>query len=84
MAGSATITNSTTNLHAITFLDNSTAGSAHITNNGGEAIINFRGASTAGSAVIANNVNNGVGAIDFFDISTAGSATITNNGVMNF
>jgi fibronectin-binding autotransporter adhesin len=67
------------------FINASTAGSATITNNGGQSgqrgFTNFQNTSTAGNATITNNGGLGSGGFtDFINASTAGSATIINNG----
>jgi len=62
------------------FLNNTSAGSATITNNTGGNLY-FYSFSTAGGATINNN---GGGTLTFNDTSTAGSATITNNGQLTF
>ena len=68
---SSTITNNAT----LSYIGTAAAGSAVITNNGGN--LNFTGISTAGSASVTNTAS---GQLYFYGASTAGSATITNNG----
>ncbi|MGO4712231.1 autotransporter domain-containing protein [Bradyrhizobium sp. 2TAF24] len=64
------------------FSNASTAGSAAITNNGGDARLTFSGTSTASNATITNNG----GFLYFFATSTAGNAAITNaaGGTVDF
>jgi len=82
---------------AMSFNDTSTAGSAHITNNGD---VEFNGSSNAGTATIVNNVvmnfneassafsanitNNAAGFISFNNTATAGTSTISNSGSLIF
>lgn len=68
--GAVTITNDAGG--TVNFIQNSTAGTASLTNN---SFVTFEDSSSAGSASITNNLN---GQIDFFTSATAGSATISN------
>ena len=93
-AGSAAITSSdSSNAVFVYFYDNSTAGSATITN-GNNSYLNFFGNSTAGSASFTNNsymyfkdsssadnaaINNTNGTTYFYNNSSGGNAAITNN-----
>lgn len=58
----------------VNFIQDSTAGTASLINNG---FVTFEDSASAGSALITNNAN---GQIDFFTSASAGTATI-NNGV---
>ena len=77
--GSATISNTEQlpGIPAVTFSNNSTAGSATISNTGPQAIVAFSNNSTAGTATISNT---GLLAAATFTNSTAGAATIANTG----
>jgi autotransporter-associated beta strand protein len=82
---------------AMAFTSTSTAGTAHITNNGD---VEFNDSANAGTATIVNNVvmnfndsasangsnitNNAAGFLTFNTSSTAGTATIDNSGTLNF
>ncbi|MGX1324329.1 autotransporter-associated beta strand protein [Bradyrhizobium sp. USDA 377] len=68
--GAVTITNSAGG--TVSFLQNSTAGTASIING---SFLTFEDSSTAGSAQITNNAG---GQIDFFTSASAGNATINN------
>ncbi|WP_271584885.1 autotransporter outer membrane beta-barrel domain-containing protein [Bradyrhizobium sp. CCBAU 45389] len=74
--GAVTITNSSGG--TVSFLQNSTAGTASIVNGG---FLTFEDSSTAGSAQITNS-----GQIDFFTSASVGSATISNaaSAMLNF
>ena len=74
--GSVSIVNGGTG--QLTFANNSTAGTASISNTGA---LGFFNNSTAGNSVITNNAT---GSTYFFGSSTAGGATITNNGILGF
>ncbi len=77
-AGAVTITNDVGG--NVNFIQNSTAGTASLTNSG---FITFEDSASAGTAQITNNAT---GQIDFFTSASAGSATINNvaGGVVNF
>ncbi|WP_249129192.1 autotransporter outer membrane beta-barrel domain-containing protein [Bradyrhizobium japonicum] len=77
-AGAVIITNDTGG--TVSFLQNSTAGTASLVNS---SFVTFEDSSSAGSAQITNNAN---GQIDFFTSASAGSATINNlaSATLNF
>lgn len=64
----------------VNFIQDSTAGAAHLVNNG---FITFEDSASAGGAQITNNAT---GQIDFFTNASAGTATINNGagGVLSF
>lgn len=76
--GAVTITNDAGG--TVNFIQNSTAGTASLINNG---FVTFEDSSSAGSANITNNPN---GQIDFFTSASAGTATISNaaGATLNF